>query len=318
MKNKKRYFQIIGILLFIFVIFKIDAIKSLKVILDSNIYLVAVSIFFIFPIVASRSLRWELLLNSQGIKNGFWESFLAYFNAIFWGAITPAKMGEFSKIALLKRKGLSVEQSIPSIIMDRVMDVVFIMVVGLAGFILFFGQFKSAIWLLSSVLIIMTFFILLCFFEPSFAPRRLKKILKYIAYSKYDRPFFTFLSGIILTVFSWLLYFFQIYLMAIAIGLKIPFFTISVMTSVVSALSFLPITVSGIGTRDAAFIYFFNNLGYAKEEAVSLSLLILLTFVINGLFGWLAGFFIKKEPFEMRKNNINPNKDIVRSSDSHK
>lgn len=318
MKNKKRYFQAIGIVLFIFVILKIDAIKSLRVILDSDIYIIALSVFLIFPIVASRSLRWELLLNSQGVKNGFLESFFAYFNAIFWGAVTPAKMGEFSKIALLKRKGLSIEQSVPSIIMDRAMDVMFILAVSLIGFILFFKQFKVAIWSLSLILLAIVFFILLGYFESPFIPSFIKKFFKYAMYPKYNRPFFTFFSGIILTVFSWLLYFFQIYLMAIAIGLKIPIFTVSIMTSVVSALSFLPITISGIGTRDATFIYFFNKLGYEKEEAVSLSILILLTFVVNGLFGWIAGFFIKKEPFEMRNNNINPNKDIVRSSDSPK
>ena len=45
--------------------------------------------------------------------------------------------------------------------------------------------------------------------------------------------------------------------------------------------SLLPITVAGVGTRDAAFILLLGQIGIAREESLALSSLILAVFLVN-------------------------------------
>ena len=53
-------------------------------------------------------------------------------------------------------------------------------------------------------------------------------------------------------------------------------------------LDALPVFVMGIGTRDAALVFFFSLVGLSAEAAVSFSLMMLLVYAITGLVGLVA------------------------------
>jgi uncharacterized membrane protein YbhN (UPF0104 family) len=46
-------------------------------------------------------------------------------------------------------------------------------------------------------------------------------------------------------------------------------------------ISLLPITVAGVGTRDAAFILLLGQIGIERQESLALSALILAVFLVN-------------------------------------
>ena len=63
--------------------------------------------------------------------------------------------------------------------------------------------------------------------------------------------------------------------------------------SISSIVTLLPLSFSGIGTRDAALIYLFSIISFSQETALIFSFLILLTFhIFGGLIG--AVCFYKK------------------------
>ena len=49
--------------------------------------------------------------------------------------------------------------------------------------------------------------------------------------------------------------------------------------------TFLPISVSGIGTRDVALVILFQGMGKTREEALAYSALVLAMLILNALVG---------------------------------
>jgi uncharacterized protein (TIRG00374 family) len=97
------------------------------------------------------------------------------------------------------------------------------------------------------------------------------------------------LYGILLTVFSYSFFFFQCFLIAKSIGLQISYFDLALIMSIVNIITFIPISISGLGTREASMIFLFKLIGLPTEAAISFSLLIFFAFFIcGGLMGFIA------------------------------
>jgi uncharacterized protein (TIRG00374 family) len=102
--------------------------------------------------------------------------------------------------------------------------------------------------------------------------------------------------AVFLTVVSYYLFFFQCYLLAKAIGVSISYLQVSYAVSLGSLVTLLPISFSGLGTREAVMISYLSRWGVDPELALSLSLLIFITFyIVGGLMGAFA-WWIKPIP----------------------
>ena len=94
--------------------------------------------------------------------------------------------------------------------------------------------------------------------------------------------------AIILTVFIWFGSIFQFYFLAKALGLLVPFWFFMMIVPPTVLVEIIPISFSGLGTRDATLIFFLSFIGIAAESAVSLSLtIVVIYYFIVGI-----GFFI--------------------------
>ncbi len=89
------------------------------------------------------------------------------------------------------------------------------------------------------------------------------------------------ISGL-LTCMSYLMFFIQCYLIVMAMGLSINFITITLFMAISNLISFIPISISGLGTRDATLIYLFSLIGLKPELAVSYAFLVFITFFVTG------------------------------------
>jgi len=97
----------------------------------------------------------------------------------------------------------------------------------------------------------------------------------------------TFGIALFLSVIGWLLYAFCAYLFSLAIGLNFDSITIFSLIAVGVLAVFLPVSINGIGTREAFYIYYFNSLGAPPEKAIIFSMLFLLVTVILAICGGL-------------------------------
>ncbi|MBI4282494.1 MAG: flippase-like domain-containing protein [Chloroflexi bacterium] len=62
------------------------------------------------------------------------------------------------------------------------------------------------------------------------------------------------------------------YLIFIALGLDVPFVYCLLFIPIISAIQMVPISISGLGVREGAYVYFFGGVGLSSTEAIASSL----------------------------------------------
>jgi uncharacterized protein (TIRG00374 family) len=248
------------------------------------------------------------------------KSFTYLFNGLFIGVLTPGRLGEFSRILYLKREGMEVIPAFISVIIDRVTDLLFLITVGGCGAIIVLGIFY--ITDIAILLILMMVFIAIIFFLIiKYRKKLIKAVSNILLPEKYKQKAKTIYSDTVneisgfglkeyaivgsMTFGSWITYYLMTYFLAVSIGIRINLLYIAFIVSISAIITLLPITINGIGTRDATLIFLLSLFGYSQEMALAFSFLILaitLSVIILGVITW----FIDPLPLkEIRnKNNI--------------
>ena len=88
-------------------------------------------------------------------------------------------------------------------------------------------------------------------------------------------------------IVAWLLMIVQTYVLSLSMGIGLSLLFIASVIPVITLLDAMPISFSGVGTRDAALILFFGFISLSAEAAVSFSLIILVfNYLISAFFGF--------------------------------
>ncbi|MCK4730268.1 MAG: flippase-like domain-containing protein [Candidatus Aenigmarchaeota archaeon] len=309
---KMKYSKLIGLFgigLFIYLIsfinleLLVDSFKNLDI-----IYLL-ISFSFIISGVLIKSLKWRLIINKND-RLSMKTTIIAWISGFGVGLITPAKLGELVRAKFLKSKpGIS----ILTVLVDRFNDILVLFLIGIFAVFVLFSK-KSALFNLSYLFILFfVFFIIGVFILKS--EKTVKKI---------GRPFYKFLVpekfknfageninlfyknfkkmnknkifvNFLLAIFAWFICFAQYWFLACAFGLDISYFLICLITPILILVQLIPISVSGIGTREAAAVLILSNFGISPELAIAFSLGILIEDFILGGTGLIILFFSTKE-----------------------
>ena len=91
-----------------------------------------------------------------------------------------------------------------------------------------------------------------------------------------------------LTAGSFLISIFRVWLLASALGLLLGPLEVSGFVGLTTAAALVPVTVGGVGTRDAVAALALAQIGRPAYEAVALSALILLLNLSQAVVGWLV------------------------------
>ena len=302
----KKYSFLVGFFLLIFVIYRLDLEAFFLALKKINYSLLILAMLLTLPIILCKAWRWNYLKKNQGINYKLSGSFLMYGVSMAIGLLTPGRIGEVSKIAYLKNDGCSTGQSLVSVVMDRLLDLLFLMFFGYLGIIFFFGFFEK-ITLIYSI-IIFSIIGLVFIIKKRLYYKLIKKIFSIIIPQKYQKlwriHFRDFFNGIksyskknyfycfLITLFSWLIYYLQIYLFAKSIWLiKIPFIYLAIAVTVSGFITLLPVSFLGIGTRETTLILLLSPLAINPERIILLSELILLDFLVIGIIGAISWIF---------------------------
>jgi len=102
----------------------------------------------------------------------------------------------------------------------------------------------------------------------------------------------------IFSVVIWLIQILEVQIFALTLGIHIDYLYMLAVLSIVVIIELIPVSVSGIGTRDAFLVFSLGLIGVSPELAIALSIIYLvLGYWINavmGLFLWL------KDPVRLR------------------
>ncbi len=252
-----------------------------------------------------RVLKWKILLG----KGNFLSIAPVQFLGMTLSNFTPGKIGEPAKTLILKnRLGISVSQSLPSVIWERVLDVCVLLVLTVLGFTLIKSVNLGIIGIVAILLFIAIISGLLTVLYIKRFGRLCTKILKRFSFTRSISTEFleTFynsripnqkiLKSLGITSVAWLLEGFVIYYSFLALGIVVadPFIlaTILAFSTIVGVASTLP---GGIGTTDVVMTLTITSFGVMPHIAVAGVLLarLLSIWYLNFLGGLSLIYFIK-------------------------
>jgi uncharacterized protein (TIRG00374 family) len=222
-----------------------------------------------------------------------------FFVSTFMGTFLPASVGgDVVRAYALSRERVPLSLSAASVAMDRALGVVSILVLGAVSLLAAPAQAPRG------VPIVMTLGTLACvglaaviFVEPvatlagrilealpGAAVRRLSGMLLDAVreYRFHHGALATVLGG---SVAVQVLRVLQAWLLGVGLGIAAPLSAYFVCIPLILLVMLLPITVNGLGTSQAAFVWCFGAIGVARADAFALSVL----FVALGIVGNLPG-----------------------------
>ena len=244
--------------------------------------------------------------------------FLIYMSSLYIGFLTPGRLGEFVKVLYLTNdKKISIGAGFSSVLTDRLFDLYLLIILGFIGVWQFdiLGQLSTP-FIFLTVLIILSPLIIL---NENLIHKIIGILFKFAVLKKISgnikdnsKAFFNginqlistrLLISAILTCFGYLTFFLQSYLLLLSMNLSLSFLTIILFMSISNLISFIPISISGLGTRDATLIYLFSIMNLIPEHAVAYSMLVFLTFFISGgIMGAVAWLIKPLDLNQIRKN----------------
>ncbi len=314
-KNKfTKYLFLIGIILFIAIVLGIGVEKIWSVLIGVNLFYFAIALVFVVILLVVKALKWKILLEAFDVKISFVDTAKLWLVGFFLGFLSPGKVGDFYRARYLKQDtGLSTGKSLASVMVERILDIFFLFLTGFVGLIIFsfyFNLQESMLFLVAALFLVFVAVVYLLTkkkllatiarpFFNRFVPEEYKDRLKgsynefFEGLKVYKNKKIILIKAIILLLISWVLNFVQVYFIALAFGMEVSFEFLSLILPIIFLVEILPISFSGLGTRDATAIFFLGFKLVPAELAVSFSLGI----VIVNLFSALLGLIF----FNLRK-----------------
>lgn len=290
------FFRLFGIILFVYVLSRIDISELTNALKNINLGYYLIGALFLILGFLIRVLRWKMLVQSVGIETSLKGITEMSVKGLFLGIITPGKLGEFWKTKYLSSEtGAAGGTAFYTVFMDKVMDLLVMGIICSLGILVIYLNFKGAghwellfLIFISSVIVIFAYFltrkermqklfkILIKFLTPSVFKKRVSSFLDefYLGFKTLNLKLF-----FKLLIFGFLYYFFAgttlHYFTTLALGISVPFWYLFFIVAIAALAAALPVTILGLGTREAAFIYFLSLLKIPASFAVALSLLAL-------------------------------------------
>jgi uncharacterized protein (TIRG00374 family) len=306
----KKLLPIVGIIILIVIISTIDLEKIIIIFSKINPIYSILSFFVIIPLLISTTIEWQLLLKKQKIKVSFLYSIKNFLIGYFYGFITPGAFGAYTKsIYLSDESGEPLPKCVSNIIIFNTIDFLGMLIVGAIGAI-----YLSSIYPNLFYIIIIVIIIVISLFSFFFKEKRSKILFTKIIRSRIfaavkDRMENSILSfyedipklkDVILplgiSVFGWFLKYIMVFFIAKLFFIEIPFLYFIMVMAVADVIASLPISIYGLGTREAALISMFNFWNVQNEKIISFSLFLYVIFWLTpSIIGSFVTFFETKK-----------------------
>tara|TARA_Y100000310_G_scaffold251425_1_gene257901 strand:- start:3185 stop:4114 length:930 start_codon:yes stop_codon:yes gene_type:complete len=295
-----KYLPIIGIAIFIFILVKLDVSSIIEEIKGADVNYLLIALFFLFLYTLSQTFKWFAIARVQKIEVPFWSSYKINLIGNFYGFITPSRLGSAFRLAYLKGfKGFHMGKGASNYVLDKVLDLCSVFLLAIA-FSFVFKEVLSGSFLYYSTGILTLILVFLLIFRDKerakkilgsfyrrFVPEKIKGRAKEIFESFYDgmpkkRYLILFL---LLNILNWILLYTMSFFVGLSIGINVPFFYFLAILPITTLVAQIPITISGLGTREATMISLFGLLGVGATKVFSMALISLFGGIIPAIIG---------------------------------
>jgi len=206
-----------------------------------------------------------------------------YINSWVISNVLPARVGDFSLVIFLKKEKVKAGEGSALLFLNKLITLLVLLIFAAFGFFIFSNT--NVLWILLGVLILI---ILLGYGILSgkigiLANKFWKKIANF--YKEFEETWRLYVlkgkkylfGNFLITILTWGLASLQIYILFLAFNYHVGFFTVLVISSITDVLSFIPISISGLGIRETSAVFLFSrvNVDSAVTASVYLTLLVI-------------------------------------------
>lgn len=294
----KTLLPFVGITIFVYILLRIGLTNIWASIKLANFFYLFLALLFLIPIYLLTGFKWNYLIKKQGLKVSNLFLMKAILMGEFYGVITPGKLGTLTRIKYLSEKvGKSLSICAPSVVIDRVMDFLGVLIVSLFGVLTLYRYFSQYAILISiSLIIFIILFIVMFNKKVNLIVNFIVPFSKNMGFLKFIDNFYsnlpkfkTMIIAVILAIIYWLVIYIQEYFVLLAVHVSLPFGFFIVSQAIATIILLIPITINGLGTRDVTLISMFSlfNIPASATLAYSILSMLMLAFI-----PWIFGLMI--------------------------
>ena len=287
------------------VIWNTDLSIIVRLLRGAKVELVAFGYLFLEAGILLRTIRWKILASEQNIVYQFRRAWALFRIGWFTGIFLPQGFGAMTKIVYMQADGHPSAPSTASIVLERALDLVSLIVYGIAGigYLALVGlikvfpspQYESLIVVACSCAFVI---LLVLHARKSQVAIQIRHRIKAAGQKRKIVQWFIKLWHAILkirslhliglmfmTLLIWIIHALSAYILLKAIQIQISFI-LSIAIFAVAALSAsIPISVDGVGLREGATFLLFKQLELGGEAAVTWAAMISATSLFSRLLG---------------------------------
>src|SRR3989338_2157886 len=139
-----KLFPVIGILLFAYIVIRISPAKIWFSLVNSDFRYILLALLLFVPIPLLQAAKWGYILQKQGIKVKFKNLLRLQLISMFYGEVTPGRLGTLIKIPYLcKETKKPASECSSSVIIDRLFDLVSVALFAALGAMLVLRKFAG-------------------------------------------------------------------------------------------------------------------------------------------------------------------------------
>jgi hypothetical protein len=292
----------ISLLLLAIVYRRIDLSELRSLLSSARAELLFIAICQLYLNTALSAYKWGLFLRADGIHIPFFKLLNSYLVGSFMNLFLPSNIGgDAYRVIDIGRRSRRTASTFTSVLADRLSGLVALVMLG-TGFGLLSLRLlpeRDIILIPLAAMLLLAVMIALLFQEGvirsilvRIAPCRSGKLWGFAdalfeSIAKYRRA-----PGLLSQVMA-ISFFFQfnvvlaIFVLSRALKLEIPFLYFCVFVPIISIIEAIPITIYGLGLRDASYLLFFTRIGVARVDALAIALGYVILTLTYSLLGGL-------------------------------
>ncbi|MCC7072490.1 MAG: flippase-like domain-containing protein [Deltaproteobacteria bacterium] len=224
--------------------------------------------------MALKAVRWQRMLRHRGADVPASLTAPVFFEAMLWGSLTIGRAGELFRVTPLVDRGVPLRVALASVLLDRALDLGFLVVVGAAA-LLAATDHAALAWAVGGATLALLVFMGALGrqqrIDDAPPPGRVRLALEE------TRAFFypsALLESGLWTVASWAASFCIVLVLGADLSPEAGAVRLLAAAFIASLSTLLPITYQGVGTREPIFAAVLAADGVDSERAVLLALLV--------------------------------------------
>ena len=258
------------------------------------------------------TIKWKRLATPLKIKSNFFELLKLNYISIFYSSFLPGQSsGELIKGLRMTKKESSIQKVWIPIFIDKVTNLLIVLIIGFIAILSdkTFRTNKTLVFVVSLLTISFSIITIILFSDNTkqftdFLRTKLISVLKFFklrfdyletfslnyleSYKKHNLLMF---ETLIWSILIKLPHVFAFYFLALSLNIHLSVLQCAWLFSIVSLVTIIPISFSGLGIREGTIIVILSKLGIERFNSLSLSLLIFLTGIMVAIIGGIFELF---------------------------